>query len=138
VDLGGPQRTQQRQAVHAGQHAVENHDAVIAGGREKQAFASVTGAIDGVAAFAQPLGQVGRRLTIVFDDKDLHRAKVRSVWDEDQVVLALEQSKRFAADPTCRGHVAIPCRFCLDRGAPSDDVLTDQIGPNSEVRPRER
>ena len=58
--------------VDLGQHAVE-HDRVIAARTcQKQPLAAVTGAVDGIAAFAEALDQIGGGFAIVFDDEELH------------------------------------------------------------------
>ena len=72
ADFGRAQRAQNRQTVHARQHAVENDGVVVPGTREKQSFAPVIRTVDRVAALVQTLGQVSGGFAIVFDDEDLH------------------------------------------------------------------
>ena len=78
ADLGGAQRAEHRQPVHARQHAVEDDRVVTARGGEEQALASVARLVDRIAALAQTLDQIGGGFAIVFDDEELHRILWRS------------------------------------------------------------
>ena len=73
--IGGARRLDQRQAVHAGQHAVDDHDVVLLAGREIEPV--VVGLVDDMAVLAQALGDVVGGLLVVFDEEDLHGLPVR-------------------------------------------------------------
>jgi hypothetical protein len=67
--LGGTQRAQHGEAVHAGDHAIEDDAIVSRVGREEQAVAAVFGAIDGVILLLQPARDVIGEARVVFDQE---------------------------------------------------------------------
>ena len=57
ADFGGAERGDDGEPVHARQHAVDDQRVVGARAGHKKAVAALLGDIDGIAAFAEPLGR---------------------------------------------------------------------------------
>ena len=72
LHAGGAHRLDQRQAVDARQHAVDDQHVVGLAGREKEPVAAVGGVIDHMAVLAQAVGDVVGGLLVVFDEENLH------------------------------------------------------------------
>ncbi len=68
----GTRGLDQRQAVHLGQVAIDDHHVVALAGCEIEAVATVVGAVDHVAMLAQALGDVVGGLLVVFYEEDFH------------------------------------------------------------------
>ena len=68
-------RRDQREPVHARQHAVDDQRVIAAGGRHEEPVAPFGGMIDDIAAFAQPLDDIGGGLAVVLDDQNFHASR---------------------------------------------------------------
>ena len=71
----GPQRLDDRQAVAARQHAVDDQHVVVHARGHGVAGFAIGGVVGDMAGFVERLDQVARRLAVVFDQQDLHDAK---------------------------------------------------------------
>ena len=65
-------------AVLFRQHHIDNEKIVPSGAGEFQTGFAIFCDLDGKAGFAQPLGQKGRRLFLVFDQKNSHHTDYRT------------------------------------------------------------
>jgi hypothetical protein len=72
ADFGAAERRHQRQPVHRRQHTVDDQRVVAAGTRHEQAGTPIGRVVDDIAALGEPLGDIGRRLAVVFDNEKLH------------------------------------------------------------------
>ncbi len=69
---GRAQMLHQAQAVDAGQHAIDDQRVERLARGAQQARAAVGRDLGAVAALAQALGEVFRRIGVVFDDQNTH------------------------------------------------------------------
>ncbi len=69
----------QLEAIHLGQHAVDNGDVVRPRKRQREAGVAVGGFIDHMAGLLQALNQVPLCFEIVFHNKDAHRLRLLRV-----------------------------------------------------------
>ena len=69
---GGAQRRDDREPVHARQHAVDDHRIEPFAGGQKQTLPSVFGVVDGMAAFLEALDEERGGFAIVLDDQEFH------------------------------------------------------------------
>src|SRR5262249_51231383 len=70
-DSGGADRLDDGQSIEARQHAVDDEDVVAPIGGELAARRAIGRMIDDMAEFAQPLGDVGRRIGGILDQQYL-------------------------------------------------------------------
>lgn len=70
------QRSNDRQAIPLGQHAIHDENVVIPAFRKRQPVFTVGGMIGDVSRLAERLGEVIRRVSVVFDDEQSHVANL--------------------------------------------------------------
>jgi hypothetical protein len=73
----GPQTGDDRQAVAARQHAVDDHHVIVAGVSEGEAGFAVAGDMGGVSGLGEGFLEVIGRFAIVFYDENLHGTVIR-------------------------------------------------------------
>ena len=73
-----PERLQQREAVRARQHHVQENEVVVALDRHVAPVDAIGRDIDDVAALREPPAKMARELGVVFDDEDSHGMPQRS------------------------------------------------------------
>src|SRR5271166_2297675 len=72
------QGADQRQSIHFRQHPVDDRDVIAALRRHVVSGDAVDGVIDHMAGLAERFDQVGRRVAVVFNDKNAHDSYIAS------------------------------------------------------------
>ena len=104
------QRADQRQPVHLRQHAIDDGHVITAFDRHVVSGDAIVGEIDDMARLAKRLGEIGRRVAVVFDDEDAHGGYIaipapRRPKEWRQVLGGLDKD----LPPPCRGRAGGEC-----------------------------